>query len=52
MWPHVRTVLTLDYRWGNIADPKLICSNGLVFKVQQGLFQALFEILPNDPLLV
>ncbi|KAI0438454.1 heterokaryon incompatibility protein-domain-containing protein [Xylaria telfairii] len=39
----------LSYRWGDIADPEIIRCNGVSFKVQRSLFQALFRIWSKDP---
>ncbi|KAF2967054.1 hypothetical protein GQX73_g6518 [Xylaria multiplex] len=39
----------LSYRWGDIAHPRLIYCNGVPFKVQQSLFQALLEIWSKEP---
>ncbi|KAI0403074.1 heterokaryon incompatibility protein-domain-containing protein [Xylaria palmicola] len=42
----------LSYRWGDVADPKLIYCNRVPFNVQRSLFQALFRIWSRDPALV
>lgn len=39
----------LSYRWGDIADPEIIHCNGVSFKVQRSLFQALSRIWSKDP---
>ncbi|KAI0449350.1 heterokaryon incompatibility protein-domain-containing protein [Xylaria acuta] len=39
----------LSYRWGDIADPKIIRCNGVSFKVQRSLFQAFARIWSKDP---
>jgi hypothetical protein len=45
----VKAYSALSYRWGDLADPKLIYCNRVLFKVQPSLFQALFHIWSKDP---